>query len=55
MSILASGIAKIILGGSAVSFGAVGALSELVFGESKEEPLSTVSSKSNEEQWRARS
>ncbi|AEG72956.1 hypothetical protein MHF_0686 [Mycoplasma haemofelis Ohio2] len=40
-SILASGIAKIILGGSAVSLGAVGALSGLVFGDQPQETPKT--------------
>ncbi|AEW45540.1 hypothetical protein MHC_03400 [Mycoplasma haemocanis str. Illinois] len=48
MSILASGITKIILGGAAMSLGAAGALKGLLVGESKEESLKTTSLRSDE-------
>ncbi|AEW45538.1 hypothetical protein MHC_03390 [Mycoplasma haemocanis str. Illinois] len=50
MSVFASGIAKLILGSTAVSLGAAGALVKLSFGEIKEESLKTTSIKSNEKQ-----
>ncbi|AEW45341.1 hypothetical protein MHC_02385 [Mycoplasma haemocanis str. Illinois] len=49
MSVFASGIAKLILGSTAVSLGAAGALVKLSFGEIKEESLKTTSIKSDKE------